>query len=151
MNISELLSPERLLLDVDITCAKHAFRMVAEKVATESGLNDRQIIDALVERERLGSTGVGGGISIPHARFEGLKKPISCFLRLNDMIDLDAPDDKPIKLIFVLLAPEDANADHLKVLARIARIMRSPDNQAALKQNNTSAEEVMRILTSEDQ
>ena len=149
MDIADLLSSERVLLDVDATCAKQAFKIAAQNLSQNSTLDERQIIDALCERERLGSTGVGDGVSIPHARFEGLKEIVGMFLRLQAPIDMDAIDDKHVKMMFVLLAPEDANAEHLKLLARIARVLRSPDNQETLK-TTTSSQEVLTTLTSED-
>lgn len=149
MDIADLLSPEHVLLDVEADCAKHAFKVAAENLSQNSALDERQIIDALCERERLGSTGVGDGVSIPHARFEGLSEIVGMFLRLENPIDMDSIDDKHVKMMFILLAPEDANAEHLKLLARIARVMRSPDNQESLK-TATSRQEVLTTLTSED-
>lgn len=123
--------------------------MVSERLAGEYGLDRHCVIDALMERERLGSTAVGDGVSIPHARFGGLKNAIGVFVRLARPIDMDAMDDRPVDLLFVLLAPEDTDAEHLKVLARVARVIRSQDNQMMLRDSD-SKEAVLSILISED-
>lgn len=149
MDIADLLSSDRVLLDVDLSCSKQAFRTVSEMAAATLGLDKRVVMEALLERERLGTTGVGDGISIPHSRLEALQHPYGIFLRLKNPIDMDAVDSKPVDLMFVLLAPQDANADHLKALARIARVMRSPDNQQTLR-GSDSKDVVLAILTSED-
>lgn len=149
MNIAELVSADRVLLDVDVSCAKQAFRMAAERASRSSSLDAREVVDALVERERLGSTGVGDGISIPHARFDKLNKVMGVFLRLAQPIDMDAVDEKPIKLMFVVLAPKHADTDHLKVLSRVARILRAPGNKNSLTESQSS-ERVIEVLTSED-
>ncbi len=149
MDIADLLSADRVLLDVDVSCSKQAFRVVADVAAATVGLDKRAVMDALQERERLGTTGVGDGISIPHARFEGLGKACGFFVRLRSSIDMDALDNKSVDLMFVLLAPQDANADHLKALSRIARVMRSPDNQRVLRQNGDK-NVILAVLTSED-
>lgn len=150
MNIADLVTLDRVLLDVDSSCAKQAFRVAAEHVSMASNLDTREVLDALVERERLGSTGVGDGISIPHARFQKLNRVIGVFLRLAQPIDMDAADDKPIRLMFVVLAPKDADSEHLKVLSRVARILRAPGNKSNLTES-TSREKVFDILVSEDQ
>ncbi|MCI5049846.1 MAG: PTS sugar transporter subunit IIA [Rickettsiales bacterium] len=149
MNISELIDAKHVWLDEEATCPKQVFRMVAERVADEQGIAARDIIDGLAERERLGTTAVGDGIAIPHARFAGLRKVVGIFVRLKSPIDMDAVDDRNVDLLFCLLAPEDANAEHLKVLARVARMMRSSDNQMILRENDSS-EAVLSVLFSED-
>ena len=87
-------------------------------------LDANQIFEVLLERERLGSTGVGGGTAIPHGRFKGLDGLTACFARLNQPIDFEAIDDTPVDLVVLLMAPEGAGADHLKALARISRLLR---------------------------
>ena len=149
MNISELISPKNVWLDEEASCAKQVFRMVAERVGSSNGLEAREIIDGLAERERLGTTAVGDGVAIPHARFKGLSQVMGIFIRLNQAIDMNAVDDRSVDLLFLLLAPEDANAEHLKVLARVARVMRSPENQLILREND-SKEAVLSVLISED-
>jgi PTS system nitrogen regulatory IIA component len=150
MNIADLITRDRVLLDVDVTCAKQAFRLAAEKIVSITSLENREVIDALVERERLGSTGVGEGVSVPHARFEKLTEVVGLFMRLRHTIDMDAVDEKPIKLMFVVLAPIHANTEHLKVLSRVARILRSPANKQLLTES-TDRNAVYDVLISEDQ
>ena len=149
MNIADLITRDRVVLDVGATCAKHAFRTAADKIAPVTPLENREVIDALVERERLGTTGVGDGVSVPHARFDKLNGTVGVFLRLSQPIDMDAVDEQPISLMFVVLAPKDANSEHLKVLSRVARVLRSPQNKETL---STSSEPnaVYEVLVSED-
>jgi PTS system nitrogen regulatory IIA component len=99
---------------------------VAQRAAKLTGLDERAILDTLLQRERLGSTGIGRGIAIPHGRVQGLQRIVSVFARLEDPIEFEALDDEPVDLIFLLLAPEHAGADHLKALARISRVLREP-------------------------
>lgn len=103
---------------------KQALQDLAHKAAELTGTDARAIFDSLLQRERLGSTGIGRGIAIPHARLPGLKRICSVFARLQAAIEFDSLDGEPVDLIFLLLAPEHAGADHLKALARISRLLR---------------------------
>jgi PTS system nitrogen regulatory IIA component len=105
--------------------------------------SDREIFDTLLQRERLGSTGVGQGVAIPHGKLRGLERLVGVFARLARPVDFDSLDDQPVDLVFVLLAPESAGADHLKALARIARILRDP----ALTQKLRTAEDASGIYS----
>lgn len=149
MNIADLITRDLVVLDVDATCAKQAFRTAAEKIAPVTPLENREVIDALVERERLGTTGVGDGVSVPHARLAKLNGAVGVFLRLAHPIDMDAVDEQPISLMFVVLAPEDANNEHLKVLSRVARVLRSPQNKQRLIES-ADRDAVYEVLVSED-
>ena len=100
---------------------------LAKRAAETTGLPERAIFDVLLERERLGTTGVGDGIAIPHGKLAELSRLHGLFARLDTAVDFDAVDDQPVDLIFLLLAPEGAGADHLKALARIARLLRDQD------------------------
>jgi len=114
-----------------------------------SGLTDlpeRNIFDTLLQRERLGSTGVGQGIAIPHGKFAGLSGIIGLFARLEQPINFEAVDEEPVDLVFLLLAPESAGADHLKALARISRFVRMPSVITSLRAASTS-EEIQTIFT----
>lgn len=124
MDIATLLSPRSVLAELRATAKKQALQELAYRAAAASGLHERTIIDAVWEREKLGSTGLGGGIAIPHARLSGLKSLHGVFARLVTPIDFDAVDDRPVDLIFMLVAPEGAGADHLTALARVSRAMR---------------------------
>lgn len=97
---------------------------LAAKAATLFKLDERRLFDRLLERERLGSTGIGGGIAIPHGRMAALTKPIGLFARLGNPVDFDSIDERPVDTVFLLLAPEGAGADHLKALARVSRLLR---------------------------
>ena len=115
-------------------------------MARALGLDAREVHEAVQERERLGSTGVGEGVAIPHARIESLTRPVGGFARLLDPADFEAIDERPADLIFMLLAPTDAGADHLRALARAARVFRQERIRAALRQAQTD-EAVLAILS----
>ena len=110
---------------------KQALQELAQHAAMLTGLPERELFEALLQRERLGSTGIGDGIAIPHGRMTGIDKLVGLFARAEKPIDFDALDGQPVDIIFVLIAPEGAGADHLKALARVARVLR---NQSVLDQ-----------------
>jgi len=124
MDIADLLGPGRVIAALRGSSKKQVLQELARRAATQSGLHERTIFDKLWERERIGSTGMGMGTAIPHARIGGLAKPFGMFARLEKAIDFEAVDERPVDLIFLLLTPEDAGADHLKALARISRLFR---------------------------
>ena len=97
---------------------------LAGRAAALYKLDERRLFDRLLERERLGSTGIGGGIAIPHGRMGGIDKPVGLFARLGHPVDFDSIDERPVDTVFLLLAPEGAGADHLKALARVSRLLR---------------------------
>ena len=124
MNIGDLLSADCIVADFKASSKKQAIQSLAQKVASIAGVDNRLVFDKLLERERLGSTGVGKGVAIPHARIEGLDKIIGFFAKLSHPIDFDSVDERPVDIVFVLLAPEEAGADHLKALACVSRLLR---------------------------
>ncbi len=126
MPITDLLTRDGILPSLKAHTKKHLLEAIAEHAEPLTGLKSRVIFDALLQRERLGSTGIGNGIAIPHGKFEGLRRLVGLFARLDKPIDFDALDGQPVDLVFVLLAPEDAGADHLKGLAKVARVLRNP-------------------------
>ena len=126
MDLSDLIKPDAILASLKANSKKQALQALAEKAAEMTGIGEREIFETLVQRERLGSTGVGGGIAIPHGKLAKLDRIFGLFARLPKPIDFEALDDQPVDLIFLLLAPESAGADHLKALARIARLFREP-------------------------
>lgn len=126
MDIGALISQDAVYIDVDVHSKKHAIQEVSAALAKRIGMPERAIFDTLLERERLGSTGVGHGVAIPHGKLADLDEIVGVFFRLKTAVSFDSLDDEPVDLIFALLAPEDAGADHLKALARIARVLRSP-------------------------
>lgn len=125
MELIDLIPPEGVISPLKATSKKQALQELANKAESIAGLPARLIFDGLIERERLGSTGMGNGIAIPHAKLEDLTTLYGLFARLDTPIDFDAIDDAPVDLIFVLLAPTNAGADHLKALARISRLLRN--------------------------
>ncbi|MCR9219354.1 MAG: PTS IIA-like nitrogen regulatory protein PtsN [Alphaproteobacteria bacterium] len=124
MDIRDLLSTECVIETLNVSSKKQALQELAKRAAQITGLEERRIFDVLLERERLGTTGVGAGIAIPHGKLPGLDRLHGLFARLERPIDFDAIDDQPVDLIFLLLAPEGAGADHLKALARVSRLLR---------------------------
>ena len=126
MDITELIGVNTVVPSLRVTSKKQALQELAKRSAELTGMAERTIFDVLLERERLGTTGVGNGIAIPHGKLAGLKKLHGLFARLEQPIDFDAIDDQPVDLIFLLLAPEGAGADHLKALARVSRLLRDP-------------------------
>jgi PTS system nitrogen regulatory IIA component len=127
MTLEDILAENGVVAGLKATSKKHLFHELARIASEASGLPARTIFDAILERERLGSTGVGGGVAIPHARLVDLPKIMGVFARLDDPIDFEALDDQPVDLVFMLLAPDDAGADHLKALARVSRVLRRLD------------------------
>ena len=127
MEIADLLAPEAVLASLKTPGKKALLQEMSERAAKLTGLPERRIFETLIERERLGSTGMGQGIAVPHGRIAGLSKIVGLFARLETPIAYEAVDDQPVDLVFLLLAPEGAGADHLKALARIARLLRDQD------------------------
>jgi len=125
MEIADLLSPDAVLAHVKATTKKQVLQEMAHKAALLTKLPERRIFDTLIEREKLGSTGMGQGIAIPHGRIAGIEKMTGLFAQLDHPVDFDSMDDQPVDLVFLLLAPEGAGADHLKALARVSRLLRN--------------------------
>ncbi len=119
-----MISPEGVIANLRVTSKKQALQELAKRAAELTGKPERSIFEVLIERERLGTTGVGNGIAIPHGKLPGLDRLYGLFARLNKPIDFDAIDEQPVDLICLLLAPETAGADHLKALARVSRLLR---------------------------
>jgi PTS system nitrogen regulatory IIA component len=124
MEISELIGPQSVIAHLRVTSKKQSLQELARKAAEVTGASERAIFDVLLERERLGTTGVGNGIAIPHGKLPGLQRLYGLFARLDKPIDFEAIDGQPVDLIFLLLAPDGAGADHLKALARVSRLLR---------------------------
>lgn len=124
MEIFQLLSPDGVVANLKANSKKQALQELSARAARITGQHERVIFDTLLERERLGTTGVGNGIAIPHGRLSGLDKLYGLFARVERPVDFDSIDEMPIDLIFLLLAPESAGADHLKALARVSRLLR---------------------------
>ena len=131
MLLTDLVAPGAIVAALNVTSKKQVLQELAAKAAALTGQSERAILETLQQRERLGSTGVGNGIAIPHGKLPKLGKLFGLFVRLEQPIDFEALDGQPVDLIFLLLAPESAGADHLKALARVARLLR--DGEVARK------------------
>ena len=125
MELEDLVSPKGVIAHLKVTSKKQALLELSERAAELSGASDRVIYETLLERERLGSTGVGQGIAIPHGKLAQLDRLYGLFARLDTPIPFESVDDQPVDLMFLLLAPEGAGADHLKALARVSRLLRN--------------------------
>jgi PTS system nitrogen regulatory IIA component len=124
MEIADLISPRSVVAQLRVTNKKQALQELAKRASAMTGIHERTIYDVLIERERLGTTGIGTGIGIPHGKLPGLTKLYGIFARLERPIPFEAIDEQPVDLIFLLLAPEIAGADHLKALALVSRLLR---------------------------
>jgi PTS system nitrogen regulatory IIA component len=126
MEMTDLLTLRSVMRGLRVANKRQLLQELARRAAALTGLPERAIYDALIERERLGTTGIGAGIAIPHGKLPGLPHLCGVFARLERPIDFEAIDDQPVDLVFLLLAPEGAGADHLKALARVSRLLRDP-------------------------
>lgn len=139
MDLGDLLRLDAVVPAMRANSKKQVLQELANRAATVTGLVERDVFEILQQRERLGSTGVGHGVAIPHGTLPGLSHLIGIFARLERPIDFESMDDMPVDLIFVLLAPVGAGADHLKALARIARVLRDPELTAKLRASRDQA------------
>lgn len=124
MTLADLIGPNAVIPALRANSKKQALQLLAQKAADVIGADEGEILECLLERERLGSTGVGNGIAIPHAKLPGIDRLYGVFARLEQPVDFDSIDDTPVDLICMLIAPEGAGADHLKALARVSRLLR---------------------------
>ncbi|MGA0315171.1 MAG: PTS sugar transporter subunit IIA, partial [Alphaproteobacteria bacterium] len=123
MEITDFIEPQKIHIGVKATSKKQILEVLARNSSLETGLAERTIFDVLIERERLGTTGVGRRIAIPHGRIARLKTLHGIFLQLDKPVEFDSVDDEPVDLIFLLLAPKGAGAEHLKALSKISRLL----------------------------
>ena len=133
MELADILADRAVLVCSGVTSKQQLFGELAERAAELTGLTASNILEAIVSREALGSTGLGNGIAIPHGKAAGIKKVTAVFARLDQPIDFDAIDDQPVDLVMLLLAPAGAGADHLKALSRVARLLRTETVIEALR------------------
>jgi PTS system nitrogen regulatory IIA component len=121
-SLDSLLNPQRVVCQLPAASKKRVLELVAQHIAdVETSLDVGPVYASLLERERLGSTALGTGVAVPHCRVRGLDKPLGCLVTLASPIDYDAPDGKPVDLLFVLLVPPSATQEHLDLLAEVAR------------------------------
>lgn len=140
MNIADILSPHAVIHGLKATNKKKLIAELAGQVARIAGLDEGKVFESLWEREKLNSTGVGHGVAVPHARVPKLDKIVGLFAQLESAIDFEAIDEAPVDLVFLLLTPADAGADHLKALARVSRLMRNAAVCEKLRAANDSAQ-----------
>ncbi len=146
MEIDDLINPEGVIARLRVTSKQQALQELSKRAAELIGQSERAIFEVLIERERLGTTGVGNGIAIPHGKLAGLDRLHGLFARLDSPVDFDAIDDQPVDLICLLMAPETAGADHLKALARVSRLLRDRSVCEKIRGSET-AEAVYALLT----
>jgi PTS system nitrogen regulatory IIA component len=123
-DFSDILTPDSVHASIAVPNKKALFQQLAAAAGRLTGVDPRVIVEKLVERERLGSTGFGGGVAIPHGKVDGIDRVIGLFARLSAPVEFQAIDDMPVDLVFVLLSPPDAGVEHLKALARVSRRLR---------------------------
>ncbi len=133
MDLCDLLASDGIIASLKATSKKHALQELATIAAARTGLDQREIFNTLLQRERLGSTGLGHGIAVPHVKLAGMRNILCLFARLDEAIDYESHDGEPVDLLFLLLAPDHASGDHLKALASISRVVREPSVLDALR------------------
>ncbi len=139
MQISEILTQSAVKTVSAVTSKKRLFQEISEIASSAHGIPADFALEALLERESLGPTGVGHGVALPHARVKNLKQVVAVFLRVERPLDFDSADRHPVDLFFALFAPESAGVDHLKALALVSRTMRNDDVCTKLRANTNSA------------
>ena len=144
-DLSSLLQEGVILGSQASESRKQILNRLANAIGEKTGIDGRDIFDAVIERENLGSTSVGEGVAIPHARIPALNKPVGAFVRLEEGVDFDAIDGPPCDLIFMLLAPNASGADHLRALAQVSRTFRNAELRDALR-NTTELDVITQIL-----
>ena len=135
MPLTDLVAPTAIIPALKVNNKKKAIQELAARAAKLSGQSERAILEVLMQREKLGSTAVGNGVAIPHGKLPKLNRLFGLFARLEKTIDFEALDGHPVDLVFLLLAPESAGADHLKALARVARQLRDPEVARKLRES----------------
>ena len=145
MLLTDLVAANAIIPALKVNGKKQAIQELAARAAQLTGQGERAIFDVLMQREKLGSTGVGNGIAIPHGKLPHLNRLFGLFARLDRPVEFETLDGLPVDLIFVLLAPETAGADHLKALARVARLLRDPEMAMKLRQSR-DAEAIYAVL-----
>lgn len=141
-----LLPQASVMIDLEVDSKKGLLQSVAQAAAAQSGLDPHVIFDVLWEREKLGSTGVGHGIAIPHGRMPGVTQVVGLFARLKTPLAYESLDEKPVDLVFLLMAPENDGADHLQALSAVSQLLRNKALCQNLRSAN-SAEAAYRYLT----
>ena len=147
--ITPLLSNDNIILDADINSKKRLFEEVGRLCEQQINLSQSKVFDCLFAREKLGSTGLGQGVAIPHGRLAGVKQAVAAFIRLKEPIEFESPDNKPVQLVFAMIVPEDANSQHLEVLSQLADVFSDKNAREALL-NADHSEAVLAVFSRED-
>jgi len=150
MTISALLSPKSIFVDTEITSKKKLLELIANIVADRTQLPESVIYNNLLNRERLGSTGLGNGFAVPHARLENLDHTLGFFFRLNEPINFESPDNIPVDLVFTIVIPEEATEEHLIILSSLAGIFSRPEICEAIRAAS-DRDEIGQIIQSAEQ
>jgi len=146
MTLTDLVAPTAIIPALKVNGKKQALQELSARAAELTGQNEKVIFEILLQREKLGSTGVGNGVAIPHGKLPKLGRLFGLFARLERPIDFESLDSQPVDLIFLLLAPEAAGADHLKALARVARLLRDPEIARKLR-DSRDADALFAVLS----
>ena len=137
MDIGQLLKRDAVAVRVSANSKRQALGALAEIASRSLGLPEAEILDALLEREQQGSTGVGQGVAVPHARLDGLERMAGVFVKLDTPVPFEAVDDRPVDLLFALFAPRESGMDHLRALAKVSRLLRQTQLREQLRQART--------------
>jgi PTS system nitrogen regulatory IIA component len=152
MNIANLLAPERIRAGAEATSKKRTLELLSELLTGDAGDPEtRNVLESLISRERLGATGLGRGVALPHARVASVTQPMAALVRLDDAVDFDAIDKQRVDLLFALLVPEDSTDEHLRLLRSLAEMFRDTEFCEELRASQTPDEMYQQILDWQDQ
>ncbi len=146
-NLAKILSPNNVALGLDVSSKKRAFEQAGLLFENNSGIARASVSDNLFARERMGSTGLGHGVAVPHGRIKGLKAPLAAFVRLSDPIPFESPDGQPVKLLVFLLIPDNVTQQHLEILSEIAEMFSDDTFRNAITDDPDPASVYSRIVT----
>lgn len=148
MELNDIIAPESILANLKPNSKKQLLQELAEAGATQLGVDAQAVFETLLEREQLGSTGVGNGVAIPHGKIANIDRIVGVFAQLSKPVEFDSMDDQPVDIAFMLLAPVGSGADHLKALSRIARVLRDQATLSSIR-HATDPDAIYSLLISE--
>lgn len=146
MELADVIARDAILPALKAGSKKQVLQEIAQRANDAYGLDARVVVEGLLAREKLGSTAMGGGVAVPHARLAGLSSIVGLFARLEQPVDFEAADGQGVDLVFALLAPEESGADHLRALARVSRLLRDAETRAKLRKT-TEAPALYALIT----
>ena len=150
MPLLDFLPTDGVMTDLSASSKKQLIENIAEHAGSLTGLSARAVFDALMQRERLGSTALGRGFAVPHARVENLDDTLACFFRLKEAVNFEAPDDVPVDLVFTIVIPEQATEEHLIILSSLARVFSNDEVCEAIRVAGSKDEIAQIIQSAED-